>query len=281
MGNPAEAYWIDSWIYSEGVGGSYTELDSYDGYYGAYEAYVDSTLYFNASPIYEAEEYEYDLAVAYVYGDSGPGLYEVTGDHQIAYYELGWVDVGDSYASFDDSGDGGGSCCGGSGAGPPMCEYSVYYGTDDYSGYYGGQFYAVLGTGTDSSCTVAGEGAYSGTATEAIEDIYSTCYDPTDDDTYLEPDIVNDYTWTIDGYGNTYGTTDHDYVDYDGDVVDYFQALIWNDMTSYSSCYIWLGFQAMSYNHAAPYQTNFVGIQIVDGDSGWAFRGIYGYGSIY
>lgn len=273
FGRPAAAYTIGSQMFAEGYGGSYTELDYGDIYEGAYYAYVDSTLSFDGNEIDYNDAYDPSDAVAYEDDDAGPGSYAVAGDHWILYYYEGWVDIGQTSDTFDDGGGGGGA---------PTCEYSVYLDPNDDPDYYGGTFYAVLGQGTASSCAASGPGSYSGsTFTEDIEDIDSTCYDPTNDNMYLDPDIDDNYTWDVDDDGNTYGESDPDYITYDSDTIDYYQALIYDDITPYSSCYIWLGYQAMSYNGAASYQTNFVGITIEDGDAGLAIRGIYGEGSIY
>jgi hypothetical protein len=51
----AAAYTIGTQIFSEGLAGSYTELDYGDIYEGAFYAYVDLTLSFDGNEVYESD----------------------------------------------------------------------------------------------------------------------------------------------------------------------------------------------------------------------------------
>lgn len=274
---PAEAYWIGSVFYSEGVGASYTELDSYDWYYGAFDSYVNSTLYFNATPVDNAEAYDYSLAVADVYGSSGPGVYEIDGEHWIAYYDLGWVYVDDSYATFDDSGSGGGDCCGGSGGSTPTCEVSVYTGSwpGNANDEYGAQFIADLGFTEDYGCyTPLDMTFFPGGVLEDIEGIGSGCTDPVTSRRFA-PDIADNDWWDV-CEDSSYGCDVTDKMYYDRDSVDRLQDSIatgWQGV-----CWMWYGSQAMSYL-GTYYQTNDVGIWL-DGANGTGYRD-NASGSIY
>jgi hypothetical protein len=256
-------------MYGEGVSASYTTLDEYDFYlYGAYEADVSTTLSANGTEIDSGFGWDMLSAIAYLYDDVGPALYEVNCEHQIYSYEWGWIDLGETSDTWDDRESGGGS------GGTELCEISYYWDSGVDEGEYAAMFVAYLGYIDGVSCYESSM-FYPGEVHEDVMGVTAGCYDPFTDE-LVDFTFEDSSTWPVCSDGSYGCGDDPDEMSFSVSLVDRVQPSIASSWQG--ACYIWSGSQQLEYN-GGYYWTNDVGIYL-DGSNGTGFRG-NASGSIY